>query len=90
MDATLTKLLCYRKADGKWSDATELVTESTPIVAFTAQMYAPDDFVPVAYMCAEEEQKVQKKLKSAKKSSEARAVLRIKPWVKLLKAPVHC
>ncbi len=60
-DATGKKLLCWRKkAGGSWQGPQELVREETQIIQLAAQRYAPDDFVPVGYMCIspEEEGKI--------------------------------
>jgi hypothetical protein len=50
-DDTGRKLLMWQKAGAEWHGPKELVTEQKPIVQLRVQRYAPEGFVPAAYMC---------------------------------------
>ncbi len=88
LDAAKTKLMMWRLEGGAWTGPAEAASEPTPISGFACQRYPQAGFVPVSYMCAEEEGPVQEAMKEAKTESQRRAVRRLKPWIKVLRVPV--
>jgi hypothetical protein len=55
-DETGRKLLLWQKKGEEWSGPAELITEKKPIVQVRVQRYAPESFIPVAYMCTSEDE----------------------------------
>jgi hypothetical protein len=84
-DAGGKKLLCWSKsADGAWQGPQELIEEQTKIVTYAIQRYAPEGFMPVAYMCLSGDQAGAKPWKKLG-SGEPYEVL--EPWIKVLRMP---
>lgn len=92
-DETGKKLLMWQKDGAEWRGPKELIAEQKPIVQLRVQRYAPESFVPVAYMCASAEELPKPDRKKTYDiiygfDQYPPAGTPHEPWIKLLVVPV--
>lgn len=94
-DASEKKLLCWRKkVGGEWQGPRELLEEKTKIMKVAHQRYAPEGFMPIAYMCLSSDPSLPavrpgKRVFYAFPDVDPEAYEWYEPWIKLLLVPAE-
>jgi hypothetical protein len=86
------KLLCWRKkSGGEWQGPQEILEEKTKIVKVAHERYAPEGFMPIAYMCLSSDPSATarpgKKVGSISPDVDPLEYEPYEPWIKVLKVP---
>ena len=92
-DKTAKTLLCWRKTKGgTWQGPQTLLTEEKEIVKIASQRYAPEGFLPIAYMCRSGE-KMPPKTKgntiTKLVDQDPWIIEEYESWIKVLKVPAE-
>ncbi len=93
-DADAKKLFVWRKKDGgAWQGPQELLGEKTKIVKVAHQRYAPEGFMPVAYMCLSSDPSAAarpwKKVSTGNPDADPIEYEPYEPWIKVVLVPAE-